>query len=347
MQELLGRLSALDPEASLGLRVIACFDELILGRVNTHALLSAAAALAACPAGFAQDNPARCVRVSPRGDQLDGTLPVHMEAAVSEDGVRVWLEREGPAQANDAIILERLALALRVRHGLSRAHEERRWLSVLLDGAAGADERMDAAGHVGLSSHATYRVLAAPLFATWQRHPSGPEDVVPTPVGPIHALVVPASGNDAAASPLGVGVVAPADRLHHSFRTALVALRLCQPPDEPVVHADDYGGLVDLLADVPAGADVSDTKPLDEVMSHPWGAATLAAIVRAGSVREAARLAGVHHSTMQARLEQVSSAVGYDPLDGMGRTRIGVAYLVWRLRHSRVLELPAPAPRQP
>ena len=31
MQELLGRIAALDPDASLGIRVIACFDELILG----------------------------------------------------------------------------------------------------------------------------------------------------------------------------------------------------------------------------------------------------------------------------------------------------------------------------
>ncbi len=46
MQELLGRISALDPEASLGLRVIACFDELVVGNVNTRALLSAAASLA-------------------------------------------------------------------------------------------------------------------------------------------------------------------------------------------------------------------------------------------------------------------------------------------------------------
>lgn len=53
MQELLGRIAKLDPEASLGLRVIACFDELMAGEVNSHALASAAAALAGCPAAFA------------------------------------------------------------------------------------------------------------------------------------------------------------------------------------------------------------------------------------------------------------------------------------------------------
>ena len=51
MQELLGRIARLDPSASLGLRVIACFDELVVGNVNTRALLSAAASLAGCVAG--------------------------------------------------------------------------------------------------------------------------------------------------------------------------------------------------------------------------------------------------------------------------------------------------------
>jgi len=38
MQELLGRLTALDPEASHSLRVIACFDELIAGDVGVRGL---------------------------------------------------------------------------------------------------------------------------------------------------------------------------------------------------------------------------------------------------------------------------------------------------------------------
>ena len=49
MQELLGRISRLDPSALLGLRVIACFDELVVGNVNTRALLAAAAALSTPP----------------------------------------------------------------------------------------------------------------------------------------------------------------------------------------------------------------------------------------------------------------------------------------------------------
>ena len=45
---------------------------------------------------------------------------------------------------------------------------------------------------------------------------------------------------------------------------------------------------------------------------------------------------------MQAR-DTIAEMVGFDPLDGLGRTRLGIAYLVWRLRNSRVLELPAPS----
>ncbi|MBW3536018.1 MAG: zinc-binding dehydrogenase, partial [Gemmatimonadetes bacterium] len=69
---------------------------------------------------------------------------------------------------------------------------------------------------------------------------------------------------------------------------------------------------------------------------------TLDALIRAGSVRQAARMCGVHHSTLQTRVDTISDMVGFDPLDGLGRTRLGIAYLVWRLRHSRVLDLPAP-----
>ena len=90
---------------------------------------------------------------------------------------------------------------------------------------------------------------------------------------------------------------------------------------------------------------VASCVPLvDAVMAHPWGRETLDAVVRSQSLRQAARVAGVHHSTMQARLETVTTALGFDPFDGFGRTRLGTAYLIWRLRHSRVLELPAPTP---
>lgn len=344
MQELLGKIAALDPEASLGLRVIACFDELIIGNVNTRALLSAAASLAGCNAGYAQEHPRRVVRVTPKGElaSSDGAEPgglVHQA-----DGLTVWLEREGPKHANDDMILERLALSVRIRCGQGRQDlDNRRDLGVLLDGAVPVDERQLAATRLGVSTTGTHRVVAAPLFALWGgARPSGPEDVVPTSLGSLHAVVVPSDCTTVSATPAGIGIACDVEHLPHSFRTALVALRLCSLPDTPLVNADEYAGLIGLLADAPSDAHMPDVDLLDDVMTHAWACPTLDALIRAGSLRQAARLGGVHHSTMQQRVDVIAGMMGFDPIDGLGRTRLGIAYLVWRLRHSRVLDLPAP-----
>ncbi|MEQ3541901.1 PucR family transcriptional regulator [Pseudonocardia tropica] len=349
MQELLGRLSALDPEATVGLRVIACFDELVIGNVNTRGLLSAAASLAGCNAGFRQDVPHRSLRVTPRGELLResgaGPSPEPGPASAKLDGITVWIERTGPAHANDDIILERLALAVRIRHGSGRRDlENRRELGLLLDGTVPAEDRRTAACRIHLTPGRAYRVVAAPLFAVWDEHPSGPEDVVATPHGLIHALVLPAEHESVSARPAGIGVATELEQLHRSFVTAVVALRLCDQPGTTSVLADTYGGLVGLLADMPTDADLPDVDTLGSVMAHAWGPATVDALVRAGSVRHASRIAGVHHSTLQARLDAIGEAMGFEPFDdGIGRSRLGIAYLVWRLRNSRVLDLPAPA----
>lgn len=342
MQELLGRISALDPETAVSLRVIACFDELIVGNVNSRALLSAAASLAGCNAGLRHARAGRTMRVNPRGELVPDERGYPPPGAEESDGLAVWLERSGGAHANDAMILERLALAVRIRHGQGRRElDGPRELALLLDPSVPLGDREVAAGRLGLSAKASYRVVAAPLFATWRTHPPGPEDVVPTPFGPIHARVIPHGHGAVEASPSGIGFPAAIDGLHRSLRTALVALRLCGP-EAPSVLADDYGGLLGLLADAPPDADLPDVDLLDEIMGHAWGASTLDAVVRAGSVRQAARLSRVHHSTMRTRLDVIVEVLGFDPFDGLGRTRLGIAYLGWRLRHSRVLDLPAP-----
>lgn len=347
MQELLGRISALDPQASLGLRVIACFDELIIGNVNTRGLLSAAASLAGCNAGYRQDLPPRSLRISPRGDIVapHGSVPPPDSSSISGDGLTVWIERDGAPHANDAMILERLALAVRVRLGGNRREiDGRRDLGLLLDPAVPVEDRRLAAARINLAPSGRYRVVAAPLFAVWDDHPSGAEDVIATPYGSIHALVVPHDHPPVAARPIGTGTATGVDQLHRSFRTAVVALRLCDPEVTPSVLADDYGGLVGLLADLPPDSDLPDVESLGTIMCHAWGSATIDALVRTSSVRQAARAAGVHHSTMQTRIDTIVTELGYDPLDdGIGRTRFGLASLVWRLRNSRVLDLPAPS----
>ncbi|MGQ0465552.1 MAG: helix-turn-helix domain-containing protein [Sporichthyaceae bacterium] len=340
MIQLLGRIGELDPQACHALRVVACFDELCVGGVNTRGLLSAAAALSGCVAGFRSERTGRGMRVAPSGELAHGSAGPKTTADAS-DGLTVWLECTGEPGAHDAIILERLALSVRLRHARGpRDVDGRRHMGLLLDAEVANEERRVAGARLNLTSTSTYRVVAAPLFATWTEHPVAPEDVVPTRHGPMHALVVSQATATLQASPCGIGVATSVERLHHSFRTAMVALLLCEPPAVPVVNADSYAGLVDLLADVPGDSPYPDVELVDKVAQHPWGLATLDVVIRAASSRQAARDAAVHHSTMQARIESIVADLGFDPFDGYGRFRAGIAYLGWRLSRSRVLDLP-------
>ncbi len=344
MQELLGRLSALDPEASQGLRVIACFDELMSGGVAVRGLLNAAAALAGVPVGMQRGGEVQ--RVDARGALLSTTPPPRRLSAEAGAGVDVWIERERPL-ANDAIVLERLALSVRLRldpRGPASASEAvRRDVAALLDPTTSPAARGEAAARLRLSGGERYRVLVAPLFAVWRQHPSGPEDVVWTSHGPVHVVLVQQAAT-AAGAPLGLGVAASLEQLPRSYRTALIALRLHDGSAVDPVCADDLGGLAELLAELSDddGADV-DGPGMAGVMSHGWGYATVDALVRSSTVREAAREVGVHHSTMTSRVEVITGLLGFDPLTGLGRTRLGIGFLRWRLRHSRVLQLPPPA----
>lgn len=116
-------------------------------------------------------------------------------------------------------------------------------------------------------------------------------------------------------------------------------------PRGPLVLADDYGGLVEILSQCSVDQPLIDVEELEAVMEYPWAARTLDALLRSASIRDASRVADVHHSTMQARIDAMRDLLSFDPTDGIGRTRIGLAFLAWRVRHSTVLDLPAPGDR--
>lgn len=339
MQELLARLTALDPGAGMTLRVIACFDELVRGGVNAHALLSAGASMGGVVAGFSDERTGRALRVGPDGQARPSDEDPSADRVIEDgDGLAVWLEKPGPLGLNDAMILERMALAVGSSFGRNPP-DGRRGLSAALDPDVPAPARAQLLAALGLRSTDRHRVVCLPLFASWRRPRQLVEDVVNTAFGPIHVAVVHSADEATDARPCGVGAPMTLGDLDRSFRTALVALRLCSPPEVPRVLADDYGSLVELLAGTHTGP-LLDVESLDQIMAHPWGSATLDALIRSGSIRHAARLAEVHHSTMQARLEEIQRVLPFDPTDGLGRSRIGLAYLVWRLRHSTVLTAP-------
>jgi hypothetical protein len=201
MQELAGRLTALDPEASATLKVVSYFDTLVGHEAGVETLLRGAAVLSGCPAGFFPGQPGRTLRMSPDGRPLPPGDPGDWPSSPAGPETVVWLERAGTPHANDAMILERLALAIaisRSRHhpsaGLNRAVER------VLDASIPEQDRAAAAARLRLDPRRLFRAVARsagdPLGphqgpgGPARRHPSG---IVSTPFGLARAEITAAA----------------------------------------------------------------------------------------------------------------------------------------------------------
>lgn len=329
MQELVGRLTALDPEASETLKVVAYFDVLVAGCVGLQALLRGAAVLSGTVAGAFDGR--RTHRIGPDGDRpADGPGPAgprpDWPTRTTSTGT-VWLERDGRPHANDEMVIERLALAVDVVEARRPGHRDSS-LETALDAARDVEERRVALSRLRLDPARLVRVVAHPLaHPVEQRAEAAPSTVVATPHGLVRAVVL---GGDAEVSgPAGVGVSLRADELPESFRTAVLALRLL-PGDDAVVDAAALGIV---LAAVSALEPVAAEQP-DVVALARLDARTRAVVdelAAAESVRAAAAALGMHHSTLQARHDALTNDLGYDPRSLDGRARFRLARLLLRL----------------
>lgn len=327
MQELVGRLTALDPEASESLKVVAYFDVLIAGGVGLEALLRGAAVLSGAVAGAADGRRTR--RIGPDGGRVAddvapgaADLPLHWPTRTISTGT-VWLERDGAPHANDEMVVERLALAVDLvgARGPGRPSSA---LETAIDAARDVEERRVALSRLRLDPAREVRVAAHPVSHVTQAALS---TVVATRYGLVRAVLL---GRDATVSgPAGVGVPRRADELPESFRTAVLALRLLPGGDDVV----DAAALGIVLAAVSALEPVAAQQP-DVVALTRLDARTRAVLdelAGAESVRAAATALGMHHSTLQARHEALTNDLGYDPRSLDGRARYRVARLLLRL----------------
>lgn len=334
MQELVGRLTALDPEASETLKVVAYFDVLVAGGVGLQALLRGAAVLSGTVAGAFDGR--RTHRIGPDGNQLaadgapDGVAPPGVRPqwpsrAIS--GGHVWLEREGPPHANDEMVIERLALAvdLVAARGPGRPGSA---LEIVIDAARDVEERRVALSRLRLDPARETRVAALPLA---QDPGSALSTVVATPYGLVRAVVL--GRGTTVPGPAGIGIALRGAELPESFRTALLALRL-RPASGAVVDAAELGVI---LAAVSALEPVAAVQP-DVVALARLDArarAVLDELAAAESVRAAATALGMHHSTLQARHDALTTELGYDPRSLDGRARFRLASLLLRLAEDR------------
>ncbi|GGV24160.1 hypothetical protein GCM10010182_53190 [Actinomadura cremea] len=327
MRDLTVRLDALDPQAGAALRVIAYFDDLTAHGATLQAIVRAAAVLTAGPAALVDEARRVRIRVDARGrtgtpsEAPDPAWP----STLVDPGALLWLEYSGPPRPVDAMVLERAAAAasavLDRTRGRARPHDTAS-VETLLDPAAAPEARATAAHRLGLPESARVRAVA------------------------LHggdALIVPASGRGEVpeGARAGVGPVVDPDGLPGSWEAARTALRLTAEgtPGDPgprVVHADEAGGLLALaLAVGPDTPEIADVTAVERAArAAPWMLATLDAVAGASSVRAAAAVLRVHHSTLQERLPHAERLLGWPLAGTAGRFRLHLALALRRLHRA-------------
>ncbi|MFC7621224.1 helix-turn-helix domain-containing protein [Microlunatus sp. GCM10028923] len=327
MQELTGRLMSLDPEAGEGLRVVAHFDALVDAQVGIEALLRAAVMLSGCPVGYADQS--RGVRIAADGRRHDHGRQPPPDACTraTADGV-VWLERYGGGRhPTDAMVLERLALAVGIGGRRRRVASDLDPLAVLIDPEPTQGAQRVALARLRLRPDQLIRLWAVPD----DHEPPAELPSVITGTGAARARLVLTDDPSRLGGPrrAGRGIEVPAVDAVESARTALVALRLAGDLIT-TVDAESLGVLV-RLADVPD--DHGDVAALAELIKErPWAEDTVEALINTDSLRAAAKLLGVHHATLQARVKTVQERLGYGPDTSLGAHRLAAAFLINRLR---------------
>ena len=328
MQDLLGRLTALDPDASETLKVVTYFDALVARSVGVESMLRGAAVLSGATVG--QRDGGQVMRVRADGVRIDPIEPsVTWPMRDSGPAAVVWIEREGTPHTNDAMILERLSLAL----GIIRARRSigpESAVELAISSYAGADERAAALPRLRLSAGPLRVVASPPDPAPLPQHASA---VVATRHGLTRATILDAGTDALQAWPepeqqhlrLGIGPLGPGEQLPGSWSAALVAVRLTSPT-EPVVDAADLGALL-LVAEIaesgPTHPDAVILGALDDRSRE-----LLDAVAEERSVRAAAARLGRHHSSVQERLAVLAETLGYDPRTSRGHARYVLARML-------------------
>lgn len=315
MQELVGRLTALDPEASETLKVITYFDALVGAGAGIDALLRAAATLSGVTAGVCLRE--RVQRREPGGRRAEGEAPVRSPSRAITGG-EVWLERRAGHFVNDEMVVERLALAVTLTDARRQPEAA---LEVAVDEASPLPERLGALARLRIDPSARVRAIAVPLDAA---EPGS----VPVAAGAHIIRAIVDLGTQTRPQRGGIGTWVRADRLPESWDAATTALRLTDD-SHPVVDAAALGALLLVVRGFDPVAPPDDVQALASLDAR--SREVLDALVAHESVRAASAALGMHHSTVQSRHEILTRELGYDPRSALGRARYVTAELLLRL----------------
>jgi hypothetical protein len=189
-----------------------------------------------------------------------------------------------------------------------------------------------AAARLRLNSQGQYRAIATPLQA--QPAASRPSADLTTHWGLARGVI--AVTGEAIEGHAGVGVACTPSELTVSWQSAMFALPVGET--NAATFADDFGALWGLLVAVErqGSALPPDVERVTSAIEGGWTEDELPALATGGSLRAVASVRGLHHSTVAGRIPHLTTVLGYDPLSGLGRTRLHVALMQRRLRNAQI-----------
>ncbi|MGW1865877.1 helix-turn-helix domain-containing protein [Streptomyces mauvecolor] len=343
MEALVIRLSQVDSAAEGAIRVVMFYDTLMRRRVDLPALARASAGLAECVAGIRLHGTGRAVRFAPDGTGATAPPPTPSSSApitLDEEEIgTVWLERPGVPGPLDDMVLERLSIAVAAaveRYGPARTTmADPALVELVVSSDSDEAARARALRLLGFAAEVPVRVVAVRSHLPLDKIggllcPARP--VKAAPLGDVGVIL--AASVDVARLPAGVRAgVGAAESPDRSWFEARTALRFAGER-QPVVRYEELGALA-LLAEIPrdvsrGNADVAAITRLAG-NGNPEDLETLDAYCATGSLRRAADLLHLHHSSVARRLELIGKTLGIELTDPTGLLRARLALTARRL----------------
>jgi hypothetical protein len=311
MRDFLASLSTQDPSVAAALRVLDYFDALDSRRVGPEAYVRGATALTARVVGVAQADRGLSLRIGAGGERLrrdpddafDDRWP---SRSIGPDaGDRVWIEAT-EADSSYGLVLERIAQGVQRwadRLDALAPNPEQAWATLLNDPVPEERTRPLFVA-LRLDTSRRYQVVAH-LPVGWGEGLRASSVVRGVEVG---ASIVPApftmppqvGGRDR----FGIGPAVEVEELRSSWKRAAIVLRMARPGE--ALTWDRLRVLAPLF--LHAQTDELLASPIVhaiEAGNLPWLDETVTAVTQTGSVRGAADLLGLHHSTVQKRIDKL------------------------------------------
>ena len=358
-------VSTLDAQTEGALKVIAYYDALVEHGATLEACVRASASLGLCIAGLHDQQSSWSIRYDRTGSAVRGQPEPSIRSVVRVGAKvvgEVWLERSGPLEALDELVVERFALAAAALWKTPRpGRSVGTVLESIFSGSTDPNSRDRALEHWGfcidrpldVAAVATDDVgmlvessaLVAEAMAGETR-PKG-RGVVWAALGNIATVVVQAMGGAKFAqlptlkamgprTRVGLAHVSEISKLPDGWRQAQAALRFADVLGFGAVVDYRELGCLTLLGELSPQIvhDNAEIRTLSQAAKDARGhelIETLEMVLTHDSIRQAAAAMYMHPTSLHYRVEQIEKLLGFSLKEPHGKFRGALAIALWRL----------------